>query len=99
MDNFCLLSKYSEAIILNLKPATISLLKSTSEYVVFPQTILYLSHFQETADILKLKIVPSPERAVTIPGVGWVLCYNKSGIVRARSGDEMILSFKMSTGS
>ena len=29
----------------------------------------FTSHFQELADILKLKIVSSPERAVTIPGV------------------------------
>ena len=64
-----------------------------------PQKILYSSHLQELAHILQLKIIPSPERAVTIPGVCSVLCYNKSGTVTARSGDGMILCFKMSAGS
>ena len=29
----------------------------------------------------------------------WQICYNKSGIVITRSGDGMILSFKMFAGS
>ena len=57
------------------------------------------SHFLEPADILKFKIVPTQEEDSTIPRVSCVLCNNKSEIVTARPGHEIILRFKMSACS
>ena len=88
-------SSCSIILLLFFKMALVSI---TSPYSL-PHPNIYWSHFQELADTLKLKIIPFPDRSVTIPDLLQHKTQQTPGIITARSGDGIILSFKMSAGS